>query len=79
MNNVLFNISEIATTLHGDYMNNDITIIKVDHSNNVLLNNIIEEQFLTRLRENISCSFFVLDGELTATIDTKHIKQQITL
>ena len=74
MNNLLFNISEFATTLHGDYMNNDITIIKVDNSNNIVLNNIIEEQFLTRLRENISCSFFILNGELTATIDYKTYK-----
>ena len=74
MNNLLFNISDVASALQGNCMDNDITIIKVDKSNNAQLNSIIEEQFITRLRENISCSFFVTNGELTATIDYKTYK-----
>ena len=74
MNNLHFNISDVTSVLHGNCMNNDITIIKIDKSNNALLNNIVEEQFITRLRENISCSFFVTNGELTSTIDYKTYK-----
>lgn len=71
MENMLFKISEFASAMHGHCMDNDVTIIKIDSSNNEQLNNLIEEHFLTRLRGDVSCSFFVYTGEITATIDYK--------
>ena len=74
MNNLQINIREFASALHGDCMDNDITILKIDHFHNAILNNALEEQFFTRLREKVSCSFYVFDGEISATIDYKTIK-----
>ena len=71
MENIAFKISEFAAVMHGHCLDDDITIIKIDSSNNGQLNNIIEEHFLTRLRGDISCSFFINSGEATATIDYK--------
>ena len=71
MENIAFKISEFASVMRGHCMDDDITIIKIDSSNNEQLNNIIEEHFLTRLRGEISCSFFTNTGEITATIDYK--------
>ena len=71
MENLVFKISELSHTMHGHCMDDDITIIKIDPSNNGTFNNIVEDHFLTRLRGDISCSFFVKTGTITANIDYK--------
>ena len=69
MNNHSFSISEFAIATGGHYLDNDIMIAKIDQANNYLLNSIMEDMLLSRIREDISISLFVHSGEAVATLD----------
>ncbi|MBQ8033933.1 MAG: AraC family transcriptional regulator [Bacteroidales bacterium] len=69
MNNHSFSISEFAIATGGHYLDNDIMIAKIDQANNYLLNSIIEDMLLSRIREDISIALFVHTGEAVATLD----------
>ncbi len=69
MENIKFSISEFAAAMHGSSLDNGITVLKIDSSNNELLNTIIEEHLLMQVREYLACTLFVLTGEASASLD----------
>lgn len=71
MDNMNFSISEFAQAMHGYHLDNDITILKVEPSDNELLNSILEEEFLLKVREYLACTFFVSTGNITTSLDYK--------
>lgn len=69
MNYHNFSISEFSGAIGGYCLGDEIALVKIDESNIVQLNDIIEEQILSKSRENISLSLFIYSGEIIATLD----------
>lgn len=70
-----FSIAEFAESIECSYMDNDIMFARIHDGNIHQFNNIAEDMFLPRSKNNTINSILVLSGEITATID--YIKYKI--
>jgi len=72
----LFSIKEFHNAMGGAILDDSVTLAKINHNNVSVLNDMVEDMFMTRSMENILCNIFVLKGEISATINYRNTRIQ---